>query len=62
MGKIKNGEIKLDDKDRKLIWLLVENCRLPLRDLAKKTRLTLNSVFRRIKFFEKIFKNISLKD
>jgi DNA-binding Lrp family transcriptional regulator len=52
MGKMKEGEIKLDDKDMELLWILVENSRLPLKELAKKTGLTIDSVFRRIKFME----------
>jgi DNA-binding Lrp family transcriptional regulator len=52
MAKSKEGTIVLDEADRKLIWLLTENCRLSIKELAKRTGLTVSSVFRRIRFYE----------
>jgi len=52
MAKMRNGEVELDKKDYPLLWLLTKNCRAPLKELAKQTGLTINSVFRRIKFYE----------
>lgn len=52
MAKLTMKGVQLDKKDEALLWLLTKNCRLPLKDLASKTGLTVDSVFRRMKFYE----------
>jgi len=52
MAKYTRKGVELDKKDEELLWLLTKNCRLPLKELAKKTGLTVDSVFRRMKFYE----------
>lgn len=46
--------LKLDDKDLKIITILKQNSRLPIRDIAKKTQLRPSTVHLRL---QRIIKN-----
>lgn len=53
MGKLVKGRLELDRKDKDILWLLLSDSKTPLKDIAKKTGLTIDSVFRRIRFMDK---------
>ncbi|MGB9749019.1 MAG: Lrp/AsnC family transcriptional regulator [Candidatus Woesearchaeota archaeon] len=52
MIKTKNDKIKLDSKFREIIILLQQNCRLSIREIAKKLFMKPTSVYNRIKKLE----------
>ena len=55
--------MKLDTKDKKIISILKENSRLPIRDIAKKTQIRPSTVHLRIKKLRKnkVIENFTLK-
>ena len=52
-SETKENKIKIDLKDRKIIYLLGQNARLPLNFIARKVGLSKDSIAYRIKRLEK---------